>query len=134
MFYLYRITDGHFAKDCPQGGGGNNACRNCGQEGHFAQDCDQPRNMDNVVCRNCEQHGHFSRDCPQPRDCKFRNEILQRYLLLSALKCRRDQGAVQQLPGIWPHQGSPHSAYQGRWRLWKRSPCRRIGCQRSRLQ
>ncbi|KAF5018192.1 hypothetical protein F66182_9849 [Fusarium sp. NRRL 66182] len=58
---------GHFAKDCPQGGG-NRACRNCGQEGHMAKDCDQPRDMSTVTCRNCETQGHFSRECPEPKD------------------------------------------------------------------
>ncbi|KAI9716503.1 MAG: hypothetical protein M1828_007663 [Chrysothrix sp. TS-e1954] len=60
---------GHFAKDCPNGGGGG-ACRNCGQEGHFAKDCDQPRA---VKCRNCEQDGHMAKDCDQPRVMKCRN-------------------------------------------------------------
>ncbi|CEI67061.1 unnamed protein product [Fusarium venenatum] len=46
---------GHFAKDCPQGGG--RACRNCGQEGHISKECDQPRDMSTVTCRNCDQVG-----------------------------------------------------------------------------
>lgn len=58
---------GHFAKDCPQGGG-SRACRNCGQEGHISKDCDQPRDMSTVTCRNCEKQGHFSRECPEPKD------------------------------------------------------------------
>lgn len=68
MIYINRRIEGHFAKDCPQGGG--RACRNCGQEGHIAKECDQPVNMDNVTCRNCEKTGHFSKECPEPKDCK----------------------------------------------------------------
>ena len=35
---LIEILAGYFARDCPTGGG-ENGCRNCGQEGHRAKEC-----------------------------------------------------------------------------------------------
>ena len=70
---LTQFLEGHFAKDCPQGGG--RACRNCGQEGHIAKECDQRRNMDTVTCRNCEKTGHVSKECPEPPDCESSSRL-----------------------------------------------------------
>ena len=59
--------EGHFARDCPKGGGfsgGSRGCHKCGEEGHFARDCPtggssgRPRG-----CHKCGEEGHFARDC-----------------------------------------------------------------------
>ncbi|XP_059350996.1 probable ATP-dependent RNA helicase vasa-like [Daphnia carinata] len=65
--------DGHFARECPKGGGGGGGggsrpCHKCGEEGHFARECPQagggggsgPR-----TCHKCGEEGHISRECPQ---------------------------------------------------------------------
>jgi len=65
-FKLTLLVAGHFAKDCPQGGG-SGECRNCGKEGHRAKDCTEERK---IICRNCDEEGHVGKDCPKPRDCK----------------------------------------------------------------
>jgi len=58
--------EGHFARDCPEGGGGggDGKCRNCRQEGHMASDCPEPE-----VCRRCRKEGHVKDDCPEPEKC-----------------------------------------------------------------
>jgi len=56
--------EGHMARECPSGGGGDNKCRNCRQEGHKASDCPEPE-----VCRRCRKPGHMKDDCPEPEKC-----------------------------------------------------------------
>ena len=41
------VPAGHFAKDCPTGGGGG------------------PR-----TCRNCDAEDHIAKECPKPKDCE----------------------------------------------------------------
>ena len=55
------------AKDCPNAGsgGGDRACRNCGEEGHMAKECDKPRDPSTMTCRNCDQ-GKSIQMCDQP--------------------------------------------------------------------
>jgi len=56
--------EGHFARDCPQGGGGSNKCFNCREEGHTSSECPKPE-----VCRRCRKEGHIKDDCPEPERC-----------------------------------------------------------------
>ncbi|KAE9554471.1 hypothetical protein FO519_002345 [Halicephalobus sp. NKZ332] len=68
--------DGHFSRDCPNGGSGDRACFNCGGN-HLVRDCDQPRNNQSGggnfgnrtrACYNCGKDDHISRECNQPRN------------------------------------------------------------------
>lgn len=65
---LTKCSAGHMSRDCPQGGGGGNTCRNCDQEGHIARDCPLPVDESKITCRNCDETGHRAKDCPKPRD------------------------------------------------------------------
>ncbi|XP_015435730.1 PREDICTED: CCHC-type zinc finger protein CG3800-like [Dufourea novaeangliae] len=70
---------GHFARECPQGGGGGGAGGGrsdrgydhgggygrdrdkCNQFGHYARDCKEVQD----VCYRCNGGGHFAKDCKQ---------------------------------------------------------------------
>lgn len=60
--------EGHFARECPNGGGGfsgGSGCRKCGQDGHFARECPNGGSGGGGSgCRKCGEEGHFARDCP----------------------------------------------------------------------
>ncbi|XP_061180909.1 uncharacterized protein LOC133189557 [Saccostrea echinata] len=58
--------EGHFARDCPKGGfggGGGRGCHKCGEEGHFARDCPKGGQSGGRGCHKCGEEGHFARDC-----------------------------------------------------------------------
>lgn len=63
--------EGHFARECPQGGGGgggSRACFKCGEEGHMSRECPQGGGGGgggSRACYKCGEEGHISRDCPQ---------------------------------------------------------------------
>jgi len=80
--------EGHFARDCPSGGGGgsgDNKCRNCRQEGHMANDCPNPE-----VCRKCRKEGHMVAECPEPDKCfNCRQEGHKTADCPEPAKCRR---------------------------------------------
>ncbi|XP_076463015.1 ATP-dependent RNA helicase DDX4-like [Babylonia areolata] len=64
--------DGHFARECPNGGGGSRGrgCHKCGEEGHFARECPNGGGGGgggrggSRACHKCGEEGHFARECP----------------------------------------------------------------------
>ncbi|KAK4367078.1 hypothetical protein RND71_014958 [Anisodus tanguticus] len=74
--------DGHFARECPSGGGGGRSsggggggggsCYKCGEDGHFARECPSSGGGGRSSggggggggCYKCGEDGHFARECP----------------------------------------------------------------------
>ncbi|KAK4356445.1 hypothetical protein RND71_025416 [Anisodus tanguticus] len=68
--------DGHFARECPSGGGGGRSsgggggggCYKCGEDGHIARECPSSggggRSSGGGSCYKCGEDGHFARECP----------------------------------------------------------------------
>ncbi|XP_074598250.1 ATP-dependent RNA helicase vasa-like [Brevipalpus obovatus] len=65
--------EGHFARECPDGGGSGGGgrgrgCHKCGKDGHFARECPDGGGGGGAGrgrgCHKCGKEGHFARECP----------------------------------------------------------------------